>query len=234
MKKKKGFWIQAKGKKAEIFIYETIGDGWLGGISAKSFAKDLRALGKVDEIDVFISSDGGSVFDGVSIYNQLKRHSARVITNIDGIAASIASVIAMAGDEVYMAANAQMMIHKAWTVTGGNADELRKQADILDKIDEETIVATYVERSGMDTAEVLNMLSDETWMSADDAKEYGFIDDITAEVKMAAYYDLSRFKKVPPQLAEAMQAMLDPNRPLSDARQDKIAKMNVALKKMKL
>ena len=234
MKNKKGFWIQAKNKSAEIYIYETIGDGWLGGISAKSFAKELKDLGKVDDIEVFISSDGGSVFDGVSIYNQLKRHRARVITNIDGIAASIASVIAMAGDEVYMAENAQMMIHKAWTVTSGNADELRKQADILDQIDEDTIVKTYANRSGMDEGEISSLMSDETWMSSDEAKEYGFIDGITAEVKMAAYYDLSKFKNVPAKLTEAMQAMLDPDRPLFDARREKIAKMNVSLKKMKL
>ena len=234
MKKTKGFWVQAKGKKAEIYIYETIGDGWLGGMSAKSFSEELKSIGKVDQIDVFISSDGGSVFDGVSIYNQLKRNSATVTTHVDGIAASIASLIAMAGDEVYMAANAQMMIHKAWTVASGNADELRKQADILDKIDEETIVAAYVEKSGQSVEKMNELLSEETWLSADEAMELGLIDGVTEEVKMAAHYDLSRFCNVPETVKTAMENMLDPEKPRIDARREKLAKMNVALKKRKL
>lgn len=202
---KKGFWIQAKSNKAEIYIYETIGDGWLGGISAKSFADELKSVGKVDEIDVYISSDGGSVFDGVSIYNQLKRHPADVTVSIDGIAASIASVIAMAGDVVSMASNAQMMIHRAWTVTSGNAEDLRKQADILDKIDEDTIVSTYADRSGRDKKEIMELLDAETWLSADEALDLGLIDGITEEVKMAAHYDLSKFKNVPQKLIEQIE-----------------------------
>ena len=111
---------------------------------------------------------------------------------------------------------------------------MRKQADVLDKIDEETIVGTYVARSGQDKQKIIDMLSEETWMTADEAKHYGFIDGITDEIKMAAYYDLDRFDNVPDQLTVAMQAILDPARPLSDARKEKIAKINVALKKRKL
>ena len=233
MKKTKGFWVQAKGKKAEIYIYETIGDGWLGGMSAKSFSEELKGLGEVEQIDVFISSDGGSVFDGISIYNQLKRSKAKVIINIDGIAASIASVIAMAGDEVYMASNAQMMIHKAWTVVSGNADELRKQADIMDKIDEETIVAAYVEKSGESVEKMNELLAAETWLSSSDALDLGLIDGVTEEIKMAAHYDLSRFSNVPDKLKAAMKDMLDPEKPRLDQRRDNIARVEVAIQKLK-
>lgn len=192
--------IKALGSSSvEILIYDDIGDGWMGGISANEFAKELAGFGKVTDINVRINSAGGSVFDGVAMYNTLLKHPANVVVDIDGLAASIASIVAMAGDEINMADNALMMIHAPWTVAGGNADALRDQADLLDKISD-TLVSTYVKRTGLDSDKVESLVEAETWMTASEAKELGFIDNVTGELKMAAYYDLSKFKNAPADL----------------------------------
>ena len=130
-------WFEAKatsnGDKtiAEIMIYDEIG---LWGITAKDFADALKGLGKVDEIVLSINSPGGSVFDGVSIYNMLKRGRASVTARIDGVAASIASVIAMAADRIIMPSNAFMMVHDPSGVVMGNSKDMRALADALDKV----------------------------------------------------------------------------------------------------
>lgn len=194
--------VFAKGKrKAEVFIYEDIGDGWMGGISAKVFADQLNALGRLDEINVRINSAGGAVFDGIAIHNTLLKNPATVIVDVDGLAASIASIIAMAGDEVYMSSNAMMMIHDPWIVAGGSADELREQADLLDKVRGQ-LLATYVSRSNADEQAVSDMMTAETWMTADEALAAGFIDSVTDEMKVAAYVDPSKFKNVPKALLD--------------------------------
>ena len=196
--------INKGNKKAEILIYEDIGDGWLGGLSAKRFADDLKALGKLNEINVRINSAGGSVFDGVAIYNTLRKNGARIIVDIDGLAASIASIIAMAGHEINMAANSFFMIHDPWGVFAGNADELREQADLLDKV-RGTLVDTYVAQSNAERETVEQMMTDETWMTADEALEHGFVHSVTDEVQVAAHHDLTKFKHPP----QTMQASAD-------------------------
>lgn len=194
----KKFKIVNKGKSAEIWIYEDIGDDWFGGLSAKQFSEDMKAIKDVSEITVYINSAGGSVFEGVSIYNQLKRHKATITVEIDGLAASIASLIAMAGDTINMAENAMMMIHRPYGGGFGNADDLRSVADTLDKI-QDTLRDTYAARSGMEAAQVAELIEAETWMSAAEALEYGLVDSVTASKKMAAYVDLKkhRFKNMP-------------------------------------
>lgn len=117
---------------AEISIYEEIG-GF--GITAKKFAEDLKALGDVSHIDLRIHSPGGDVFEGIAIYNLLRNHPAEITVYIDGVAASMASVVAMAGDRVVMPENAMMMIHKPWGISGGNAGDMRDYADLLDKVE---------------------------------------------------------------------------------------------------
>lgn len=185
--------MQAKGnKKAEITLYSEIGGYW-DGISAKQFAQDLKALGDIDEINLRINSPGGEVFEGNTIYNVLKQHKARVVVDIDGLAASIASVIAMAGDEIRMADNALMMVHDAWGFAVGNADDMRKTADVMDKING-TIINTYVKRTSQEESKIIDMMKAETWMSAKEAKGNGFIDTITDALEMAAHFDLSKFK----------------------------------------
>jgi ATP-dependent Clp protease protease subunit len=188
-----------KGKRGEIWLYDQVGEGLFGGMSAKTFADEVQRLGKVDVINLHINSPGGSVFDGVAIYNTLKSHPARVLVSIDAVAASIASVIAMAGDEIEVAENAMMMIHDPTGVAAGGADDMRKTADLLDQV-KNVIASTYIKRTKRTEADILSMMAEETWMSAADAVDMGFADVIIADQRIAACGDLSQFKRVPPQL----------------------------------
>lgn len=185
-------------KKAEILIYEQIGAGfWEEGIGAKQFAKDLKELGDIDDLDVRINSPGGSVFEGLTIYNLLKQHSAEKTVYIDGLAASIASVIAMSGDIIVMPENATMMIHNPWSLAIGDADAMRKEADVLDKI-KVGIVSAYRDKTGKTDEDLSSLMDAETWMTAAEAVEMGFADEMTKSVKAAAMaFDLSKFKNVP-------------------------------------
>jgi ATP-dependent Clp endopeptidase proteolytic subunit ClpP len=182
----KWYEIKDKAEKAEIWIYEMIGkDFWTGdGITAKEFQKDLSEL-KAGHIDLHINSPGGEVFDGITIYNLLKQHPAKITTYIDGIAASIASVIALAGDKVYMAANALYMMHNPFGLVMGNSGDMRKMADVLDKV-RGTMTTTYVEKSGKTEQDVNALLDAETWMTANEAVAAGFVDEITDKMDMAA------------------------------------------------
>ena len=137
------------------------------------------------QITLRINSEGGSVFQGHAIYNTLRDHPADINVKIDGLAASIASIIAMAGDTIEMAENAFMMIHDPWTLAAGTADELRTQADMMDKV-REKLLNTYVKRTGGDEEKISNMMSEETWMDAEEALQHGFIDSINEENRMAA------------------------------------------------
>ena len=178
--------IKMKADKAEVWIYDQIGeDFWSGGgVTAKSFQKELSAI-KASQIDLHINSPGGSVFDGVAIYNLLKNHAANVTTFIDGIAASIASVIALAGDKVVMAANALYMIHNPTGVVVGSAKSMRETADILDKV-RDTMANVYVKKTKTDPIEMQAMMEAETWMTADEALAAGFIDEVSDEMDIAA------------------------------------------------
>lgn len=212
-------------KEAEIWIYEEIGDGWYGGISAAQFVKDLKELGDLDKITLRINSPGGNVFDGIAIYNVLKQHKAKVVTYIDGYAASIASVVAMAGDEIYMAENGIMMIHNAWALAIGNAADIRKVAAELDKVDE-AILSTYMKRVKKEKETICQMMADETWMSAAECLEMGFIDEITGALEAAACFDLRRFKyRNAPKPAD--QAAAD------QERRNRLARLDMACRQMK-
>ncbi|MCK7513853.1 MAG: ATP-dependent Clp protease proteolytic subunit [Desulfobacterales bacterium] len=184
-------------QKGEIEIYEQIGDGfWSEGIGAKSFSRDLKALGDIDQLDVRINSPGGSVFEGTAIYNILKAHKAQKTVYVDGIAASIASVIAMAGDTVVMPENAIMMIHNPFGLVQGNAEDMRKMADALDKV-KTAIISAYAAKSGMSDQDISDLMDDETWMTAQEAKDRGFADTVAEPVRIAASFDLSIFAKAP-------------------------------------
>lgn len=175
---------------AEIYILEEIGqDWWTGdGVAAKEFIEAVRALGEVDRIELHVSSPGGSVVDGLAIYNFLRQHPAPVTAYVDGIAASIASVIVMAGDEVVMPENALLMIHDPWSVVVGNAADLRKTADDLDKI-KAGIVAAYVRKTGLPRDEVGRLMSEESWLTAAEAVELGFADRTDEPILAAALVD---------------------------------------------
>ena len=180
------FKIENKGSVAEIWIYEQIGeDFWDGsGITAKGFQKELAEI-KASQIDLHINSPGGLVFDGITIYNLLKNHPANVTTYIDGLAASIASVIALAGDKVIMAENALFMIHKASGMVVGTSDDMRDFAEKLDKVNG-SIATTYMGKTKKEEAEINDLMAAETWMTAAEALDYGFIDEVSGEVDMAA------------------------------------------------
>jgi ATP-dependent Clp protease protease subunit len=184
-------------KVGEIYLYDVVGDDWWGdGVTDKSFAAALASLGKVDRIQLRINSEGGDVFQGFAIYNQLQRHPAHIEAHVDGLAASIASVILMAADEIHVADNARIMIHDPWGVAMGTADEMRQRADLLDSI-KTSIVNTYVARTGLDAGRVVDLMSAETWMTAREALDNGFADVVTEPVRAAACYDLSRYRNAP-------------------------------------
>lgn len=187
---------------AELLLYDEIGESfWGGGTSAKQFAADLKAIKGVKTLTVRINSPGGSVFDGFAIYNQLMRFDARVEVDIDGLAASIASLIALAGKEVRMAKNALYMIHDPCGMVAGTAQDMRDFADNLDKV-RDNIVGVYGDRSGNDHKTLTKWMTDETWMTADEAKARGFVDVITGERDIQNHFDLSKYRyKHPPQRA---------------------------------
>lgn len=166
-----------KPKAAEIRIYDYIGEDWYGdGCSAKKIADELKAIGEVDDILVKINSPGGSVFDGIAIYNQLKSHGAQINVVIEGVAASAASIIAMAGDKIMMGTATKIMIHNPWTIAMGDANGFRKTAETLDSI-RDGMIDAYAERTGLDRKELAQMCDDETWMGPDAAIEKGFADE---------------------------------------------------------
>jgi ATP-dependent Clp endopeptidase proteolytic subunit ClpP len=207
----KWYKIIDKADKSEIWIYEQIGeDFWTGGgVTAKGFQKELSAI-KASQIDLHINSPGGEVFDGITIYNLIKQHPANVTTYIDGLAASIASVIALAGDKVIMAENALMMIHNPWGMAMGDADTMRKMAESLDKV-AGSIATAYVSKTSKDEEEIAQLMAAETWMSADEAFEMGFADEISDKMDMAACAKFvptmlaARYQHIPESLVASKQ-----------------------------
>lgn len=185
---------------AEVFVYGEIGEGWEDEtVAARKFVKELVAL-DVDSITLRINSPGGSLVDGIAIHNALKRHKATIHVEIDGLAASIASLIAMAGDTISMASNALLMIHAPWGGALGNSRDLREYADVLDK-HAEAMAQAYAEGTGKPADEFLELLTDgdDHWYTAQEAADAGYIHEISAELPIAAQitdvFNLSRFKR---------------------------------------
>lgn len=191
------FNVASTDSATEIEVYDEIG---FWGVNAKDFRAKLKGAG---DVVLKINSPGGSVFEGVAIYNDLKAHKGNVRVEITGIAASIASIIAMAGDEIAIAENAMMMIHNAWTVAIGNAEELQAQADVLSKIDGQ-LALTYAAQKGTPGIRAIKqMMADETWMTGKEAKESGFVTEIlkASDKSTQAKFDLSVFANTPASLA---------------------------------
>jgi len=174
----------------EVLIYDEIG-GW--GIYAADLINQIKDANP-RSISLRINSPGGSVFDGVAIHNFLKSHSAEVTAIVDGYAASIASVIAMAGDKIIAPENTLMMIHNPHGVAFGESKEMRSTADLIDKIRDQ-IVDIYVNRSGQEVSAIQNMMDAETWMTGSEAAELGFVDEVGAPMQIAAAFDLSKLSK---------------------------------------
>ena len=165
---------KADSKSATIRIYEPIG-GWFG-LSAAEFARELADL-KVDAIDLRLNSGGGSVFDGVAIHNSLLSHPARIDVTVDGVAASIASVIAMAGDTVTMGRGTRLMIHNPSAGVIGQAADLREIANLLDELAKD-IAGFYAHRAGGSVDQWLALMAEETWYSAQEAVDAGLADSV--------------------------------------------------------
>jgi ATP-dependent Clp protease protease subunit len=194
------FDIIAKGEEAEIFLYDAIVSDeaeaeWFGGVAAAPFVKALRGI-EAKTINLRINSPGGSVFAARAMEQALRDHPARVVAHIDGVAASAATFIAMAADEVVMAKGALFMIHKAWGVAMGNSDDLMETAGLLEKIDG-TLVDTYAERTKQKPEQIAEWLAAETWFSADEAVAHGFADRV-ADTKAKNAWNLSAYAKAPP------------------------------------
>lgn len=184
------FWqIRAAAEEGagELLLYGEISDStwWGDEVTPKQFREDLQALGDIKELRVYINSPGGDVFAGSAIYSILKRHAARKVVYVDGLAASAASLVAMAGDRITMPVNAMMMVHNPWMVVIGDAQLMRKAADDLDKI-RESMIAVYQARTGLEQERIVELLNAETWMTAEEAVELGFADEVEEAKQVAA------------------------------------------------
>ncbi|WP_017722724.1 head maturation protease, ClpP-related [Staphylococcus xylosus] len=188
--------------KGEIYIYgDIVSSKWdETDVTAVDFKNELNQLGDVSEIDVHINSAGGNVFEGHAIYNMLKMHKAKVNIYVDALAASIASVIAMSGDTIFMHKNSFMMIHNSWIMTLGNSKDLRQTADLLDKTDQSSNNAYLDKATNLSESELKQLLEAETWLTADEALEKGLADEILGASEIAASISkdsYQMFKNVP-------------------------------------
>lgn len=209
-------WYRMEGDddKSTIYIYDAIG---FFGIEAERLVKDIDNL-QASEITLRINSPGGDVFDGTAIYNALKRHPAKVHTKIDGLAASMASLIALAGDDIEMSEGSFYMIHKPWSMVIGDANDFRAEAELLDKI-ESTAFDIYAARSTMKPDELREAINAETWFTPQEALDAGFADTISGgdKDKESMEFDLSMFAHAPVQGAERELTIRQAESALRDA-----------------
>jgi ATP-dependent Clp protease protease subunit len=172
---------EAGAGEATVYLYDVIVSSqadadWFGGVAAETFVRALNAI-EAPVIHLRINSPGGDVFAGRAMQAAVSAHQSKIIAHVDGYAASAASYVALAADEVEMADGAMFMVHKAWALAVGNADELLELADLLEKIDE-SLIATYVKQTGIAADKIEAMMAAETWISANEAVELGFADRI--------------------------------------------------------
>jgi len=218
--------IRARGTGAEVAIYDEIG---AYGVSAKGFLAELGALPDGTPVDLRLNSPGGSVFDAVAIHNALSRHAGTVTVWIDGIAASAASYVAMAGDAIVMPENAFLMIHDPSGLVMGTAADMRDMAGTLDKI-AGSMTRGYAGRSGKPEDEIAGLMAAETWFSAAEALEAGLATQLAEPVRIAASFDIARFRNAPAELLEGEAepspqwgGVSPPNEPVETADPDDAA-----------
>lgn len=192
----------AADKTPVLSIFDDIG---AYGVSAKSFLNDLRTV-TTDEVDVEINSPGGDVFAGLAIHNGLRASGKKINVKVLGLAASAASLVAMAGDTIEMPENAFMMVHNPWGFAMGGADEMRSTADVLDKIGT-GLVSTYAKRTGKTNEEIAALLDAETWMTAQEAVDAGFATSVTPALAVKASYSEDR---LPENVRMAFKASAEP------------------------
>lgn len=208
MKNKYYNFVKKDSKSADLYIYGVISSyKWDDtDVTASSFKDELDRLGDIEALNIYVNSPGGSVFEGQSIYSQLKRHKAVKNVYIDGISASIASVISMCG-RVFIPKNAMIMVHNASTFAEGNSNDFRALADTLDKVNQ-TIIEVYAEKTGLAEDKIKELMDRETWLTGKEAVELGFADELLEENKMVACikdYEvefLNKYKNTPHFLVE--------------------------------
>ena len=187
----------AAGEPAEVFIYDQIGASfWDEGVTPSNLIESIKSLKMKngDTLSIRINSPGGNMFDGNTIYNYLRSIKQKIEVTIDGMAASAASIIAMAGDTIKMPENSFLMIHNPWMMVAGDSQVMRKTADDLDVM-RDGAVKTYLSRTGdkVSRKELIKMLDEETWLGADRAVELGFADEVLEPVRAAALFDVSKY-----------------------------------------
>jgi ATP-dependent Clp protease protease subunit len=221
---------KAGAKEGHLYVYDVIGDGWFGGVSAKQVADALDDMGEVKTLHIYINSPGGSVFEANAIFENIRRHSARKVVHVDGLAASAASVLAMVGDEVITSSGAMWMIHDPWSIAIGNKADMLAAAEMLDKV-RGTLVDRYAARTKQPKDTISKWMEDETWMSAAEAKERGFTDSITEEEGVEEEDDdangtlafLDNYKKTP----DALRAKARDTRTLLARMEMSLAKRGI-------
>lgn len=189
--------------EADLYLYIEIAS-WGGGYaahSAQSFKQELDDLGEINALNIYINSPGGDVFEGIAIMNMIKRKNCTKNIYIDGMAASIASVIAMAGDNIIMPSNAMMMVHNAWTYAAGNSNDFKKLAEDLDKINT-SIKQAYLDKAGdkLDEETITSLMDNETWLTAQECFNYGLCNQVGENKSVAAKFDLNslnNYKNIP-------------------------------------
>ena len=192
---------KADSSEVDIFLYDHIVSSeeeaeWWGGVAPESFVKAVYAVDPSHTINLRVNSPGGSVFAARAMEQALRAHKGKVVVHIDGLAASAATFVSMAGDEIVMSKGAMFMIHKAWTGMWGNAEDLRKEADLLDKIDG-TLAETYADKTGKDIAAITEWMAAETWFTAQEALDAGFATSIAEAEAKALAWDLSAYQNAP-------------------------------------
>ena len=203
--------LQANAKRGEfraegntLYVYDVIVASdmdaeWLGGTSAESFIKALRSMS--GPVNVRVNSPGGDVFAGVAMSQAIRDYAEEVTVFVDGYAASAASLIAVSADKTVMGQGSFLMIHKAWTIAMGNADEFLAQAGVLEKIDG-SLAEMYATKSGKSAEHYAPLLAAETWLTAKEAIAEGLADEISTSPKASAKWDLSAYEKAPEASAE--------------------------------
>lgn len=195
----------AKTSTGELYLYDQIGVDWFGGIGSKDVIAALDSMNGVKNLNVYVNSPGGDVFEAVAIYNLLDRFEADKTIYIDGLAASAASFIPMVGQKIITGAAAMWMIHNPWGVAIGEAGEMRKAADMLDQV-RELLVDTYARRTKQAKNDIRQWMDEETWMDATMAKSRGFTDEVATDgaeqvtEDSMAFTLLDSYKNTPPRL----------------------------------
>lgn len=202
--------VEVQDKEATLYLYDVVvatEDEWWGGVGADAFVKALHGLADKEVIHIRINSPGGSVFAARAIEQAIREHPAKIIAHVDGYAASAASFIAVACDEVEMSAGGFFMIHKAWMCSCGNSDDFIQATAFLEKVDT-SLIDTYAAETGQKAEDIAAWMQAETWFSAQEAVEYGFADRIAeGNPKATKTWNLAAYANAPKQTEPVEQAV---------------------------